>query len=106
VSRGPGKEILSACPFCGGWATVGEDPSEWSNRDKPRRGYFVECGICSASTAVFRLPSGAVAAWNRRTAPFRAEGIRRLDSVRTSICFQGKPRQEPKPVPPVPGEGF
>jgi hypothetical protein len=88
MSRGPGKDILSACPFCGGWAQVDHDPNEYSNRDQPARGFFVECGICSASTAVYRLPSEAVAAWNRRAAPFSAAAIRRLDSVRTSVCFK------------------
>lgn len=52
---------LKACPFCGGEATnsIG---NFWN-----RRGYYVECVSCAASSVMVDNVEEASEAWNKRT---------------------------------------
>jgi transcription elongation factor Elf1 len=45
------------CPFCG---------DETSHCELTCEGYYVKCPICGASTATFKTPAEALAAWRRK----------------------------------------
>jgi Lar family restriction alleviation protein len=63
------KTKLLPCPFCGGESYVN---TWWPGSGGVREWSAVRCTKCGASAREWRTKSKAIAAWNLRPAPSRA----------------------------------